>query len=158
MRKYLRKFYGPPSKVTVKALTASCKYSWHSLSRPRLSRITAYLEVKFLSLLKHENLTTGKKILWKKGEIAPSNFSSFPQYFQYISNFKNPITYIFVKCCCSNYFSSILQIWYVEVRISRSISKSPLDFETTRVDCIYRKIYGNIFYSDIGFTCSMSKK
>ena len=46
-------------------------YSWLSLSRPRLSRITAYLEVKILSLLKHENLTTGKKILWKKGEIAP---------------------------------------------------------------------------------------
>ena len=33
-------------------------------------------------------------------------------------------------------FSSILQIWYVEVRISRSISKSPLEFEITRVDCI----------------------
>ena len=31
------------------------KYSWLSLSRPRLSRITAYLEVKILSLLKHEN-------------------------------------------------------------------------------------------------------
>ena len=62
-----------------------------------------YLEVKILSLLKHENLTTGKKILWKRGEIAP-NFSSFPQYFQYISNFKSPITYIFVKCGCSNYF------------------------------------------------------
>ena len=28
-------------------------------------------------------LTTGNKILWKRGEIAPkSNFSSFPQYFQ----------------------------------------------------------------------------
>ena len=27
-------------------------------------------------------------------------------------------------------------IWYVEVRISRSISESPLDFEITRVDCI----------------------
>ena len=31
-------------------------------------------------------------------------------------------------------FSSILQIWYVEVRISRSISESPLEFEITRVD------------------------
>ena len=36
-------------------------------------------------------------------------------------------------------FSSILQIWYVEVRISRSISDSPLEFEITRVDCIYIK-------------------
>ena len=31
------------------------------------------------------------------------NCSSFPQYFQYISNFKSPITYIFVQCGCSNY-------------------------------------------------------
>ena len=33
-------------------------------------------------------------------------------------------------------FSSILQFWYVEVRISRRISESPLEFEITRVDCI----------------------
>ena len=32
-------------------------------------------------------------------------------------------------------FSLVLQIWYVEVRISRSISESPLEFEITRVDC-----------------------
>ena len=32
-------------------------------------------------------------------------------------------------------FSSILQIWYVEVRISQSISEIPLEFEITRVDC-----------------------
>ena len=36
--------------------------------------------------------------------ILRSNFSSFPQYFQYISNFGSPITYIFVKCGCANYF------------------------------------------------------
>ena len=34
-------------------------------------------------------------------------------------------------------FSSIIQIWCVEVRISRRISKRPLDFEMTRVDCIW---------------------
>ena len=33
------------------------------------------------------------------------------------------------------FFSSVLQIWYVEVRISRSILESPLDFEITRIDC-----------------------
>ena len=66
-------------------------YSSLSLSRPLLSRITAYLEVDIWSLLKHENLTTGKKILWKRAEIAPrSNLTSFAQYFQYISNFKSP--------------------------------------------------------------------
>ena len=31
----------------------------------------AYLEANIWSLLKHENLTTGNKILWKRGEIAP---------------------------------------------------------------------------------------
>ena len=36
----------------------------------------------------------------------------------------------------SIYFSSILQIRYVEVRISGSISESPFDFEITRVDCM----------------------
>ena len=32
-------------------------------------------------------------------------------------------------------FSSILQIWYIEVRISRSISEGPLHFQITRDDC-----------------------
>ena len=75
------------------------KYSWLSLSRPRLSRITAYLEVKIWSLPIHENLTTDGKYCRKEEKLLLwSNFSSFPQYFQYISNFKSPITYQFVKC------------------------------------------------------------
>ena len=87
-------------------------------------------------------MTTGNKIMWKRGEILRSNFSSFPQYFQYISIFRSQITYSFVKCGCLIYlFSSVLQIWYVEIRIIRSILESPLDFEITRVDCtsIYLK-------------------
>ena len=64
-----------------------------SLCRTRLFRITAYLEVNIWPLPKHENLTTGKSIVEKR-----SNFSSFPQYFQYISNYKSPLIYIFVKC------------------------------------------------------------
>ena len=78
-----------------------CKiiYSWLRLSQPRLSRITAYLEMKIWSLPKHENLTTCKKYCGKEEKLLlRSNFSSFPQYFQYISNFKSPITHIFVKC------------------------------------------------------------
>ena len=74
----------------------------------RLSRITAYLEVKVWSLPIHENLTTGKKYCGKEEKLEQfgnwSNFSSFPQYFQYFSIFKGPITYIFVKCGSSNYF------------------------------------------------------
>ena len=74
-------------------------YSWLSLSRTRLSRITAYLKVKICSLPKNENLTTYKKYCGKEEKLLlRSNFSSFSQYFQYISNFKSPITHIFVKC------------------------------------------------------------
>ena len=57
-----------------------------SLSRPGLSRITAYLEVKVWSLPKYANLTTCKKYCGKEEKLLlRSNFSSFPQYFQYIS-------------------------------------------------------------------------
>ena len=52
---------------------------WLSLYRPRLSRITAYLEVKIWSLPKHENLTTDKKYCGKEEKLP--NFSSFPQNF-----------------------------------------------------------------------------
>ena len=65
----------------------------------------AYLELPFISkwkiwrLQKHENLTTYKIYCGKEEKLLlRSNFSSFPQYFQYISNFKSPITQIFVKC------------------------------------------------------------
>ena len=43
-------------------------------------------------------------------------------------------------------FSSLSQPWYVEVRISRSILVSPLDFEITRVDCIYLFNYLFIYF------------
>ena len=81
------------------------KYSRLLLSRPRLSRITAYLEVKTWSLLKNENLIQVTKYCGKEEKLLQrSNFSSFPQYFQHISNFKSPITSTFVKCGCSIYF------------------------------------------------------
>ena len=56
-----------------------------------------------------QNLRTGNKMLWKRGEIAPKEqFLLFSQYFQYISKFRSQITYSFVKCgCnCSNFFNS----------------------------------------------------
>ena len=69
-------------------------YNRTSLSRTRLFRITAYLEV-----------TTGNKIMWKRGEIAPQEqFLLFSTLFYiYISNFRSQITYSFVKCGCSIY-------------------------------------------------------
>ena len=44
-------------------------------------------------------------------------------------------------------FSSFLQIWYAEVRISRSISESPLEFEITRVDCIWT--WAQLYYAQL---------
>ena len=124
-------------------------YSWLSLSRPRLSRITAYLEVNIWSLPKHETLITGNKILWKR---VQSNFSSFPQYFQHISNFKSPITYTSVHL-----LNVVVRIIFIlnsaniicRVRISRSILVSSLEFEITRVDwsasdLLYTQIIGAV--------------
>ena len=111
-------------------------YSRLSLSRLPLSRMTAYPEVKIWSLFQHGNI----KILWKRGEIAllpRSNFSSFPQYFQYISNLRIKLHIHLWNVFVWFIFSSILQIWYVEVWISQSVSESPLEFEITRVDCIW---------------------
>ena len=88
--------------------------------------------MKILSLPKHENRITSKNMVEKR-----RNFSSFPQYFRYSSILKSPITNLLNVVVRIN-FSSILQIWYVEVRISRSVSESPLEFEITRVDCIFK--------------------
>ena len=78
-------------------------YSRFSLSRLRLSRITAYLEEKSWSLFKHRNLTSGNKILWIRGEIAPQEqFLPFSTIFSvYIFNLRSQITYLFVKFGCS---------------------------------------------------------
>ena len=49
------------------------------------------------------------------------SYSSFPQYFQYISNFRSQITYSFVKCGCLIYWfpyfrnSDISRYGYLEV-------------------------------------------
>ena len=94
------------------------KYSRTSLSR--LFRITAYLEVKIWSLFYYGIMTTGNKIMWKRGEIAPKyiykiiwkrgeiapkeQFLLFSTLFNiYISNFRSQNTYSFVKCGCSIY-------------------------------------------------------
>ena len=98
-----RAHHSPVCGFLVLWLQIAIEYSWLSLSQPRLSRITAYLKVKIWSLPKHENLTTGNKYYGKEEKLLlKSNFSSFPQYFQCISNFKSPITYIFRKSLLTN--------------------------------------------------------
>ena len=113
-------------------------YSWLSLSRPRLSRMTAYLKVKILSLPKHENVTTSKKILWKRGEIAPKEqFLHFSTIFFDISLTSRVQLHInLLNVIVGIIFSFILKIWYVDVQISWSISESPFELEITEVDCI----------------------
>ena len=113
-------------------------YSRLSLSRLRLSRITAYLEEKIWSSFKHRNLTSSNKILWIRGEIAPDKqFLPFPQYFQYIFLTKGVSLHIIQlwKLVMQFVLSSILKIWYVKVRIPRSVSEGPFNFMITRVDC-----------------------
>ena len=68
-------------------------YSRLSLSRLRLSRITANLEEKIWFFFKRRNLTPSNKILWIREEIA-AIFSI------YISNY----IYLFVKFDCSIVF------------------------------------------------------
>ena len=89
------------------------------ISNTRLSRSEIW------SLPKHENLTTCKNIMEKIFTIFSIYLSSRVQLYIYLLN-------VVSRIC----FSSLLQIWYVEVRIYRSISESPLEFEITRVDCI----------------------
>ena len=42
-------------------------------------------------------------------------------------------------------FSSFSQLWYVEVRLSWSISVSPSEFEITRADCIFLFLHEHIW-------------
>ena len=66
--------------------------------------------------------------------LLRSNFSSFPEYFN-ISLTSGVNLHIHLWNVVVQFiFSSILQIYFVELRISRSISESPFDFEITRVD------------------------
>ena len=77
-------------------------YSGLSLSRLRLSRITAYLEEKIWFFFKCRNQTSGNEILWIRGEIAKEQFLPFSTIFSvYIFNLRSQITYLFVKFGCS---------------------------------------------------------
>ena len=73
-------------------------------------------------------LSTYSQLIKKKKGIVKMLTSQWPVrfYILYLLTVVNRII-----------FSSILQIWYVEVRISRSMSDSPVEFEITRVDCTF---------------------
>ena len=135
-------------------LKRKANYSQLSLSWTHLFGITAYLEVKIWSLFWNETLTTGNKIMWKRGKIAPKEqlllfFTIFSVYLDFQES-----NYIFI---CEmwlfdlSFFFSILQIWYVEIQISQSISENPMDFEMTRVDCISAESVHSIWNVAIDF-------
>ena len=63
-------------------------------------------------------------------------FSSFPQYVHILLTLGVKLHIHLINVVVRViFFSSSLQILYVEVRISRNISGSPLDFEIKWVDC-----------------------
>ena len=121
-------------------------YGRLSLSQLRLSRITSYLEVKLWSLFEHENLTTGNKIMWERGEIAPKEqFLLFSTIFSiYLTSGVKLHSHLW-NVLLRFIFSSILQIWFVEVWISRNISECTLDTKIMRVDCSLYFLLGGVF-------------
>ena len=85
-----------------------------------------------------------QSIVEKNGQISPLCHNIFNR--SLISRVKLHIRLLNVVVCFI--FSLILQIWYVELRIARSISDSPLNFAITRVDCTFGEKWSwNHFYS-----------
>ena len=79
-----------------------------------------------------------KKKMWKRGETAPKEqfllFSTLFYIYIFLTSGVKLHIHLF-NVLFNLLFSSLSQLWYVEVRISRSVSVSPLEFEITRVDC-----------------------
>ena len=93
--------------------------------------------------------------------LLRSNFSSFPQYFQYVSNFRSQITYWFVKCYCSIFCFP----HYCNSDISRygslEVFRITLEFEITRVDCKwlapdYQCLWSGPSWSNLWFSCVLA--
>ena len=88
---------------------------------------------KVWSLFLHGNLTTGNKILWKRGEIvSKEQFLLFSTIFQFISNFKSQITYSFVKFGCLIYFFLNSANLICRGNDISKYSESPLDLQVKR--------------------------
>ena len=71
--------------------------------------------------------------------LLRSNFSSFPQYFQYIPNFKSQISYSFFKCGCLIYCFPLFRKSDMSKYRYLEVSESPLSFEITRVTCMFMR-------------------
>ena len=101
--------------------------------------------MKIWSLPKHENLTTGKKYCGKEEKLKI--YPLFHNIFDISLTSKVQLHIYLLNVVVWIIFSSILQIWCVKVRISRSSSEGPLEFEITRVDCsLWKLLMGILFY------------
>ena len=136
-------------------------YSRLSLSRLRLSQSKSLIPIltwKFKN--RYQNIVEKRD----KGVIAPKEwfllFSTIFSIYIYILVHKlQESNYIFIsEMWLFDLLFSILQIWYVEIRISRNVSESPLDFEIPRVDCVFLiSINAWIFSRNIGRPHYLSK-
>ena len=100
------------------------QYSRLQLSRPHLFQITTYLEVKIWSLVKNENLTTGKKYCGKgisltsgvKLNIHPG--FALGIFFSFATIFANLIFFVPFSLTLSQILSQILAIFRQRIILS----------------------------------------
>ena len=88
---------------------------------------------------------------WRRSQLLlRSNFSLFHNIFNISLTSRVQLHIYLSNVVVWIIFSSILQIWYVEVRISRSSSISSLELEITKVDCIFTpgSVWHSVFRSD----------
>ena len=107
------------------------KYSRFSLSWLRLSRITAYnLKVKMRSLFS----TWKSNNTWQN--VEKGRFLLFHNIYNIFLTSEAKVHMHLWDVIVRFTLPSILQIWHVVERISRSISESPLQIEIKRIGCI----------------------
>ena len=124
---------------------SACIYSRLSLSRPRLSRITAYLEEKLWSLFSHGNLIIGNKIL-RKREIGPK------EQFLLFST-------IFSLLYLTSGFKLHIHLLNVVVRFIVFLNSANLICRGTDISKYFRESLGlrnnkNRLYMNAGWCCS----
>ena len=78
-------------------------YSWLVISTSLISNNCLSRSKNLVSVLTWKSNNRLQYCGKEEKLLLRSNFSSFPQYFQYIFNFCSQTTYSFVKCACSIY-------------------------------------------------------
>ena len=113
--------------LSTSCMTGQCDQSLHIQSLELVQAIYRRLVIS-TSLIANNLLPRSENL------VLRSFFSSFPQYFQYISNFRSQFTYSFVKCGCSIYFFPNSANLICQGTDVSKFYESPLEFEVTRVN------------------------